>query len=151
MNIEKEFYKKLSDEKIKINRNKKPIKMELFLSFLTINTKRDDAYRNGWTFLENEEHKLTIGGGIVNSIEYLDTIQYGRNLSNVWNNFVNPFYLFDKLTIEGQKFFVEYYKDDIEQILETNKNKIESLEEQLKEQKNITDEISNEINILYNL
>jgi len=52
--IKQSFYDKLQSDKIKINWNKNPIKMDLFLSFLTIPVVRSyEHYRqfdasNGW-------------------------------------------------------------------------------------------------------
>lgn len=103
------FYSKLESDKIKINWNKNPIQMNEFLSFLTVEVVRSKdhiGYCTGWTLLENESLNLKIGGGIVGSIEYLDTIQYGNNLSNSYSNYVNPFYIFPILNKEGQIFFL---------------------------------------------
>lgn len=93
------FYNKLKDDKIKINWNENPIRMELFLSFLTIEVERSRAHlgsNNGWTKLYNKEHGLIVSGGVLGAIEYLDHIEYGIKLSNPYNNYVNPFYLFVK-------------------------------------------------------
>lgn len=116
----KEFYSKLDSNKIKINRNKNPVKMELFLSFLTVGVERSIShlgYSNGWTQLIGD-NSLEIGGGKVGSVEYLNSIQYGKNLDNPYNNYVNPFYLFEIFNDEGKKYFLEYYSSDIERLLE---------------------------------
>jgi len=122
-----ELCKKLNPDKIKMNWNKNPIQMKLFLSFITapvIKSKKHLGYENGWTLYENDTIKLYITGGIVNGTEYLDHILYGKNLANPYNNYVNPFYLSDIMTKEGLDFFKDYYKKDIEKILSDMREKI---------------------------
>jgi hypothetical protein len=48
---------------------------------------------------------------------------YGKNLDNPYNNFVNPFYIFDILNEDGKKFFLEYYAEDINIILKLTDGK----------------------------
>jgi len=134
MHLLKEFYGKLPDEKIKINWNKNPIKMEKFLSFLTVPTVRSKEHLgacNGWTLLKNEELNLRITGGIVNKVEWLDNIQFGKKLANPYNNYVNPFYLWEILTKDGLDFFYEYYDDEITKRIKDMKMKIKTTEKQL--------------------
>lgn len=118
--------KKLKSDKIKISWNKRPIKMDLFLSFLTADVERTfDHYGadNRWTQLLGDNN-LAIKGGKVTvgkwpdhkEIELLDSLSYKKNLDNPYNNFVNPFYLFEIMNQEGKDFFLEYYHDDIEKI-----------------------------------
>lgn len=129
------FYRKLDNDKIKINWNKHPIKMELFLSFITVETERPSNFlgsSNGWTKLVGESN-LEITGGIIKGVEYLDNIRYGNKLDNPYNNFVNPFYLFEILTDEGKKFFLEYYKKDIDAILEIAQERLLSAKEYKKD------------------
>ena len=131
----KKFYSQLPKDKTKINWNKKPIEMKLFLSFLTVETKKETDFLgscNGWTKYTGENN-LVITGGIVNRNEYLDHIRYGKNLDNPYNNFVNPFYLFVIMNEAGKKFFVDYYADDIAKLKATAKNKIDNAQEQLTE------------------
>lgn len=112
----KSILHELDNNKIKMNWNKKPIQMDLFISFLTIPTEISRNHLGsgmGWTQRINEELKLVIGGGIVNGINYLDTIQFGEKLHNPYNNYVSPFFLFDIMNEEGKKFFIDYYKEDI--------------------------------------
>lgn len=145
------FYDKLQSDKIKINWNKNPIKMDMFLSFLTIPVERSYDHLGsdtGWTRLNNKEHKLIIGGGIVGNIEYLDTIQYGTKLSNQYNNYVNPFYLSSLLTRQGQAFFLKYYADDIDKIVSAEKDSIAFQERKLTHSKNIMQGIEQEIELL---
>jgi len=145
------FYDKLQGDKIKINWNKNPIRMDLFLSFLTVNVERSYNHLGmdtGWTMLTNKEHKLVISGGVVGSIEYLDSIQYGTQLSNPYNNYVNPFYLFDILNKEGQSFFLEYYADDIETIVAAEKDGIAFQERKLAHSKKVIQDIEKEIELL---
>ena len=145
------FYDKLQSDKIKINWNGNPIKMDVFLSFLTVAVERSyDHLGNttGWTRLNNKEHKLIIGGGIVGNVEYLDSIQYGVNLSNPHNNYVNPFYLFEILTQKGQAFFLQYYADDIDTIVSAENDSIAFQESGLKHRKKIMQAIEQEIELL---
>jgi len=125
---------KLDGDKIKISWNENPIKMDKFMSFIKVQLTRSYDHLGvdtGWTQLENKEHKLIIKGGIVGGVEYLDGIQYGVKLANQFNNYVNPFYLFEIMTDEGRHFFVEYYKEDINKIVSNQKNEITRLENAL--------------------
>ena len=144
--INKEFYSKLPSDKIKINWNKDPVKMDLFLSFLKVEVVRSKDHfgsDTGWTLLKNDNIRLIIGGGIVSGVEYLDTIKFGEKLSNPYNNYVNPFYLFDIFTCEGIIFFIEYYNDDIQFLLESHMDKIKTYKDRLESQNNIYNEILN--------
>jgi len=128
-----DLLKELKYDKIKINWNKKPILMETFLSFLTIPVEKSTEHlgsSTGWTRFFNKEYKLEIGGGIVDK-HYLDSLQYGTKLQNQYNNYVNPFYLFEILTSEGKAFFLDYYKEDIEKIISEQTEKIQRVERQL--------------------
>jgi hypothetical protein len=150
-NLKADFYNRLQGDKIKINWNKNPIKMDLFLSFLTVEVERSHDHlgsSTGWTRLNNKEHELVIGGGIVGSVEYLDSLQYGIKLSNSYNNYVNPFFLFDILTKEGQAFFMEYYADDIKAIVSAEKDGIAFLERRLTNSKGNIQAIEQEIELL---
>lgn len=140
MDLSLEIYKKLDYDKLRINWNKNPIKMELFLSFLTVpitRSKDNPGISNGWTELFNDNAKLQIHGGIVNDIEYLDGVKYGHRLQNQYNDNVNPFYLFDVMTKEGKQFFFNYYKEDIDKVLKSYSDKISNLQEQLKDAKDL--------------
>jgi len=140
ININKEFYGKLPDGKIKINQNKNPVRMDLFISFLTITVIKSEDHlgiNTGWTQYYNHDSKLIISGGVVGNTEYLDSIQFGKNLSNPYNNYVNPFFVFEIFTIKGKIFFYEYYKNDILELLESHLKKIDDLENKLDSQKNI--------------
>lgn len=115
-----EYINKLTKKKIEINWNKNPIKMELFLSFLTVEVVKSNRHLGsdtGWTRY-NGENNLQISGGVVRGVEYLDTLKYKENLDNRWNDFVNPFHLFDILNNEGKKFFFDYYKEEIDILIE---------------------------------
>lgn len=119
---------------IHINSKKKTIKMDVFLSFLTVPVIRSRNHlgcNNGWTLLENEEIHLKVGGGIINSVEYLDNLQLGTKLSNPYNNYVNPFYLWDILYDQGKEFFVGYYTDEISGIINSVIKSIEATENKL--------------------
>lgn len=138
MEKKKEFYKYLSNDKVKINWNKNPIEIKLFVSFLTVDVVRNKdclGSDNGWTLLENKELNLKIGGGVVNGVELLDTLQFGTKLDNPYNNYVNPFYIFSILNNEGRLFFFEYYKSDIEQLTKQHEDRIHNLKSSLAETK----------------
>jgi len=116
INFLEEFYGKLPAEKIRFSWNENPIRMDNFLKFLKVPTTRSynhlgSDYR--WTKLTNKELDLVISGGRINNIEYLDTLQFGENLSNPYNNYVNPFYLWGIFTKEGKIYFCNYYEDGI--------------------------------------
>jgi len=146
MNLKLELYKHLKDDKVKINWNKNPIKMDRFISFLTVELTRSRnhlGYENGWTLLENGS--LKIGGGIVNGIEYLDRIQCGVKLSNPYNNYVSPFYLFDVMTDEGKAFFAEYYKEEINKFKESCKDRVSIAERKLSEARQVLLDTEDEI------
>lgn len=131
-------FSKLPHHKIKINCNKNPIEMKLFLSFLTVEVKRSSNHlgsSTGWTLLENDELKLKIGGGIVKGKELLDSLQFGTKPNNKYNNYVNPFYLLGILTEDGKNFFIDYYKEDIEKMVSEQKNSIAYLESSLSEKR----------------
>ena len=123
--MNKKFLSKLDIGKIKINWNKRPIEMKKFLSFLKVDLEKSKdhlGYNNGWT-KRIGENNLIIYGGIINGVEYLYNIQYGKNLDNLYNNYVNPFYIFEIINGEGKLFFLDYYKKDIDELLEgANKN-----------------------------
>ena len=149
--LKESFYNKLKDDKIKINWNKKPIRMDLFISFLNVELIRSNDHlgsNNGWTKLQNESIKLYIGGGIVDGVEYLDTLKYGEKLSNVYNNFVNPFYLFEIMNNDGQKFFIDYYKEDIDKIVKSFEDKKSNAEWNLKQARKELIDIKAEVEFL---
>ena len=136
----KNFYSQLPDEKIKINGNKNPVPMKLFLSFLTIQTQKQTDFLgscNGWTQYTGD-NRLVISGGIVNGKEYLDHILYKKNLDNPYNNFVNPFYLFEIMNDDGKKFFLDYYSKEIAAMKNKAYEKVKSakinLEQAIKEE-----------------
>jgi len=151
MDIRQEFYRKLDYDKIQINRNENPIKMKLFLSFLTIDVERITDHLGsctGWTKLINKEHKLEIGGGIVSGVEYLDSLRYKKDLHNQHNNWVTPFNMFELLTKRAKLFFFEYYEKDIELICKDADQAIKNLQAQIKQAKEIKKGIQNEISFL---
>lgn len=136
MDINKIFYKKLSKDKIRPGFNKNPIRVSLFVSFLTVPVTRSTDHLgsgNGWTLLVNEEHNLKIKGGISDGGDWLYSIQYGNRLDNQYNNYVNPFYLFDIMNSEGKKFFMNYYREDIEKLIDLNIGVIEGLNRKIEE------------------
>jgi hypothetical protein len=137
------FYKDLNHDKIKMNWNKNPIKMDEFLSFLTVSvtkSKNHFGVDTGWTQYNGDDN-LIITGGVVGRVEYLDHLQYGKKLHNDYNNFVNPFFLFDILNKEGQEFFLNYYKDEIEKLISEANKKVMQLQAQLNAAKNKHDDL----------
>lgn len=140
----KKFYHDLDKDKIQINWNKNPIQMVKFLSFLTVETIRTNdrlGSGNGWTLFENKDLKLKIGGGIVGGVEYLDTIEYGVKLANSYNNYVNPFYLFEIMNEDGKKFFFEYYQKEIDLLKTETIKYIKKLRKEIKEEIDLLDQI----------
>ena len=125
--------------------------MDTFISFLTVETEisRDHlGVYNGWTQRFNNDLSLIIGGGIVNGFNYLDSIQYKKNLQNRYNNYCNPFYLFDIMTDEGKSFFVKYYESDIIKVISDQEAKVFNLKNQLIEAKSQLESFHNELNKL---
>lgn len=107
----------IPSKKIEIKWNKNPIPMEKFLSFLTVKAefcKNFSGLDHYWT-RHYGDNGLVLSGGILSGIEYLDRIEYKEKLANKYNNFVNPFYLFEIMNDEGKQFFLDYYKDEIQQ------------------------------------
>ena len=122
-----EFFSELKNDKIEFNWNKNPIKMKTFLGFLTVPvTKASDNFGadNGWTLHFNKDAELKIGGGIIGGIEWLNSIEYKKNLQNPYNNLVNPFFLGSLLTEEGRLFFASYYKEDITKLIAEQSKKV---------------------------
>lgn len=149
--LKKVFYDCMDWDRIKINWNKTPIPMKLFLSFLNVDVIRSTDHlgsNTGWTLLKNEEYRLKVSGGIVSGVEYLDSLEYGQNFHNPYNNCVNPFYLFDILTDEGKKFFVEYYKKEIDKVVSDAENSVTSLERQLQYKRELLAQIKAEVKAL---
>jgi len=147
----KDLKARLPHDKIKINWNENPIEMSKFLSFLTIDVvqcKDFLGYSNGWTRRENKDCNLFIRGGHVNSKEWLDDLEYGVKLANPYNNYVNPFYLFDIMTNEGRAFFIEYYKEDIEKIQTELTDKVTQCGNSLQEAKGMKIQIGYELQAL---
>lgn len=107
--------------------------MDLFISFLTVpveQTKNHMGYDTGWT-QRIGDNGLIISGGIVNGIDYLDALQYGKNLDNPYNNYINPFYLFGIFTRAWRCFFMNYYKEEIDKLLKEKDENIEHLKSKL--------------------
>ena len=131
----------LKYDKIKINWNNNPIPMKLFLSFLNVEVVKSYDHlgsTNGWTKYYNSEIQLEIGGGLVNNEQWLDSIKYGKKKANPYNNYVNPFYLWEIMNDEGKRFFLEYYKEDIEEIITSKKENVQYLKDSyVKKQKEL--------------
>jgi len=139
-----ELFKALDKDKIKINFNKNPIEMDLFLSFLKVDieiSRNHLGYDTGWTLRFNKSINLKIHGGIIGGKEYVDCLEYGSKLGNSFNNYVNPFYLFEIMTDDGKKFFVEYYKGEIEKIIEKQRYTVNFLEEKLEHEKGLLESL----------
>jgi hypothetical protein len=148
------FYEQISFKKIEINWNESPIEMGLFLSFLTVPVviiPEHFGSDTGWTLRENKELNLKIKGGVVGRTEYLNSIQFGDKLQNRYNNYCNPFYLFDILTDEGKRYFVDYYKDEIEALLNKANAEVLSSEKHLQSAKDLQLAYLSEVNKLRNI
>jgi len=136
INIEELFYTKLDLDLIAFNYNKNPIKMDMFLGFLKFKIERSKNHlgsNNGWTKLESKNHQLIVMGGCVDGIEYLNSIKYKTNLHNVYNNFVTPFQMFNLLTKEGRLFFLDYYGNEISEIISNKREEAKRLEHSMKQ------------------
>jgi hypothetical protein len=134
--LKEDFYSKLNGEKFKFTLiNENLIKMNLFLSFLTIPLTEPEHITRNYTRRRNDELGLILGGTVFFEDEFLGSIEFGDKLENKYNNFVSPFYIFHLLNKEGQAFFVNYYKEDIEKIIREQSSKITDLEEQLRTEK----------------
>lgn len=123
--MNKSLMQKLDYNKFKINGSggKGLIRMELFLSFLTVPVIRSNDHLGAstdWTKLTGEDELIISGGvlgvrasGSVERVEFLDSIKYKKKLHNNYNNWVTPFHIWEILNLEGKAFFSKYYKDDI--------------------------------------
>ena len=103
----------------------------------------------GWTRYENKEIGLVICGGHVRGVEYLDSIQYKKNPSNTYNNYVNPFFIFDLLTNDGRKFFANYYETEILKIIDDTKAELESAKKNVITLNELYDGLVKETNKLF--
>ena len=125
-----DFLGNLNRNKVGINLNKNPIDMGLFLSFLTVDVIRPVEV------LGNEKERtqligdnnLIIDGGVIDGVEYIDELRYGKNMQSQYHNYVHPFYLFEIFNAEGKRFFLEYYADDIKFEIHKAQAKHEELE-----------------------
>lgn len=143
----KSLFMQLRNDKFKIN-GKHRINMDLFISFIEVPLTRSINHLGstfGWTQLVNNDHNLIIGGGFIDGIEYLDTIQYGNKLNNQFNNYVNPFFLLPIMNLEGKSFFIEFYKQDIENIIQKQRDVISHAELNLKIANSELDELMHEL------
>lgn len=139
---------KLPKDKIKINWNKNPVPMQIFLSFLTVPTIKIHDHlgsSTNWTQYENEDYKLRIRGGVCDGGHWLHTIEYGVKLENSFNNYVNPFYLFEIMNQEGKMFFLNYYKDEIEAVILKQKNAVQFAKQKLSREKETLSSFKNEL------
>lgn len=152
MNYKKELYDKLDSSKIEIAQNINPIRMEQFMSFLkvpVVKIKDSLGSSTGWTRYENEEIGLVICGCSVRGVEYLDSIQYKKNPSNKYNNYVNPFFIFDLLSKDGRKFFANYYETEILKIISDTKSALEAAKKNVITLNELYDGLVKETNELF--
>jgi hypothetical protein len=130
----KDIVNKMDWDKPKYNR-KNRLKMEKFLSFLTVELKVPEGRwlgkDTGWT-LWTGENGLEISGAVIGGVEYYNSIQYGNRLHNNYNNYVNPFYLFEIMSDDGRKFFLDMYREDIDRQIIKAKSKSEAAKKELK-------------------
>ena len=151
MDLLKELYGKLPDDKFKINGcgQRHLIKLEKFLFFLTVHvtkSKNNLGISNGWVMFENDKLGLFISGGRIKNIEYLNTLRFGKNLSNPYNNYVNPFYLHEILTKKGIDFFKVYYADEISKRIDSLHKEINNTKIKLNRLTNLYNKINEKIN-----
>lgn len=128
--------------------------MKLFLSFLTVETEistKHLGYSNGWTLRENKSIKLKIHGGIVGGVVYLDAIEFGEKLSNRYNNYVNPFYIFEILNDAGKSFFINYYKEEINKLVKEQSDKVDYIKKSLNSESEKLINMESELNKLFSL
>lgn len=127
--LNSELIKKMPDN-YGINKTGGVIRMDVFKSFLTVDTKACDGLGsdNGWSYYENNTGILIIQGGYYKGVEWLDNIRYGNRLQNPYNNFVNLFGVWDILSEEGRKFVIDYYESDLKKALDSKQKEIETLE-----------------------
>lgn len=131
---------KLPHDKIKINWNKNPVRMDLFLSFLTVEVKKSKNHLGsdiGWTQHYGGDD-LFIHGGVVRlngeTVELLDSLEYKKNLHNKYNNFVTPLHARDVLSSDGVDFFIKYYSEEIEKLKNESLNRIDELKRKQKDE-----------------
>jgi hypothetical protein len=150
---------KLSDDKIKMNWNKNPITVDTLLGFLTVKleeSRTHGGYDMGWTRYNGPDGLIITGGMITHRlsptefkrVNYLNTIQYKCKLHNIYNNYVNPFFLFEIMNDEGKQFFINYYKEDIEKEIDSMKAKIEETEKSLALQKTNLKDIEADLRLI---
>lgn len=145
------FYGKLDLDRIKVSRNTNPIEMKLFISFLTVDVVKVEKHSGsctGWTKYENEDIKLSIGGGIVDGIEYLDHLTYKKDLHNQYNNYVTALNIFDILNEKGRDFFLKYYQIDIDNIFDAIEDEIETAKYKMQKAQERKGKILNELKVL---
>lgn len=112
------------------------------MGFLTVPVEKSTDHlgsSTGWTQY-NGENGLIVSGGWVRGVEYLDSLQYGKKLSNPYNNYVNPFFLWDIFNDAGKAFFLDYYKGEIFAELETQKALIQTTKNRLSSLKKLEQE-----------
>lgn len=146
--LDKKLIENLPNDKIEITHNKQPIKMQAFLGFLTVPVEIAKGFLGedmGWTRRENKELKLIITGGCVAGVEFLDRLEYGHKLQNPYNNFVNPFYLWNILSGDGKAFFLHYYRAEIAEIVQAADKEIVVAERKLAKAKSQKMAISSEL------
>ena len=129
----------------------KRIELDLFLSFLEVpvihlKTGRRNEHHNRHFVLINEKNGLHIGGLRVFSYgeapsTFLDSIQYEKARSSPWNCYTNPFGIFDLMTNEGKEFFAEYYEPEIKAFFVEQNKKIQVLESEIGQHKEVKDKI----------
>ncbi|MDP5205477.1 hypothetical protein ORI99_00230 [Alishewanella sp. SMS9] len=109
-----DFKSKIKTETQMFRDKRGALTIEQFMSMLKPEVSVSDRSISctNWTARKGD-NGLIICGGIINGTDYLASLQYGIKLHNQYNNYVNPLYLEDILTIKGVKFFKNYYKDEL--------------------------------------
>ena len=116
--LNSDIIKKLPDN-YGINKTGGVIRMDQFLSFITVKLNKTDGLGSdmGWSYRKNDTGSLIMQGGWYKEVEWLDCIKYGKNLQNPYNNFVILFGIWDILNDNGRTFVLDYYKKDLEELI----------------------------------
>lgn len=142
----------LPSDKIKIRLNKKPIRMDLFLSFLTVDVERSISHlgvENGWTMLTGDNGLIVEGGKVrINGelVELLDSVRFGKKIANPYNNYVTPLHLKAIMSKEGFDFFVKYYEAEINGVIEKRRQEVLKLKSKMEDKEAELSKICDEAN-----
>ena len=103
--------------------------MKSYIDFEVFEYKNCPGYDMGWRSYSNEKLKIEFRTGIVNGVEYLDTVLL-YNPSMRMSVIKTPMNIFEHLTTEGKRFFINYYDKDYDSFVEEIEDKITQLTEE---------------------